>query len=199
MRTTGTRDRLVSIASDLFYRKGFGGTSFEEIVQRSGIQRGNIYHYFKTKDEILEAVVESRLREQRETTKRWSRDSVDPLVRLERIVDMVFGRASDLARFGCPIGTLTSELGKGRGERKALVRDQFDIYRDYAAEQFRTLGFTPARSRELALELLARCQGAAVLTHAYGDRKLLERGIAGVRTWLRDCRAEQSPRRSKAR
>jgi AcrR family transcriptional regulator len=198
-RANETRDRLVSIASDLFHRKGFAGTSFEEIVQSSGVQRGNIYYYFKTKDEILEAVVESRLHEQRETIERWCRETADPLVRLERFVEMVFGRASELAERGCPIGTLTSELGKGSGERKALARGPFDVYRDYAAEQFRALGFGPAASRELALDLLARCQGAAVLTHAYGDKKLLERRIASLRTWLRDCRDERSPRRAKAR
>jgi TetR/AcrR family transcriptional regulator, transcriptional repressor for nem operon len=198
-RANETRDRLISIASDLFHRKGFAGTSFEEIVRSSGVQRGNIYYYFKTKDEILEAVIETRLQEQRQTIARWCREIADPLLRLERFVEMVFGRASELAERGCPIGTLTSELGKGRGERKALARGPFDVYRGWAAEQFRALGFGPAASREHALDLLARCQGAAVLTHAYGDKRLLERQIASTRTWLRGCREERSARRTKSR
>jgi TetR/AcrR family transcriptional regulator, transcriptional repressor for nem operon len=207
-RANETRDRLIAIAGDLFHRKGFAGASFEEIVRASGVQRGNIYYYFKTKDEILEAVLERRLEDVRATIASWEEKIPEPLARLERFVEMVFGRAAELAEHGCPIGTLTSELGKGDGERRARARRLFDAYRDFAAAQLRALGRSPAESRELACELLARCQGAAVLAHAYGDPALLGRRTASVRAWLRELasaprsappRAAKRPARAASR
>ncbi len=50
-----TRQRIVEAANRLFYHKGYNQTSFSDVVEAAGVPRGNIYYYFKTKDEILEA------------------------------------------------------------------------------------------------------------------------------------------------
>ena len=46
------RSRIQSIALDLFDREGFEKVSVEEIAQAAGCSVGNIYHYFKSKDEL---------------------------------------------------------------------------------------------------------------------------------------------------
>lgn len=43
-----------------FYESGFEATSFAEIAKAVGISRGNFYHHFKTKDDILDAVIARR-------------------------------------------------------------------------------------------------------------------------------------------
>jgi len=53
-----TRTALIESAADLFAHKGFNGTSLEEIAQSAGFTRGAIYKNFKSKEEILMAVVE---------------------------------------------------------------------------------------------------------------------------------------------
>ena len=47
------RSRIQSVALDLFDRKGFENVSVEEIAQAAGCSVGNIYHYFKSKDELV--------------------------------------------------------------------------------------------------------------------------------------------------
>ena len=46
------RSRIQSAALDLFDREGFENVSVEEIAQTAGCSVGNIYHYFKSKDEL---------------------------------------------------------------------------------------------------------------------------------------------------
>src|SRR5258708_10902094 len=55
------RSRLVSAAVGLAYRNGFGTTSLADIAREAEVPLGNVYYYFKTKDEIGEAIVELRL------------------------------------------------------------------------------------------------------------------------------------------
>ena len=46
------RSRIQQTAVDLFNREGFENVSVEEIAQAAGCSVGNIYHYFKSKDEL---------------------------------------------------------------------------------------------------------------------------------------------------
>ncbi|MEV4755204.1 TetR/AcrR family transcriptional regulator [Micromonospora sp. NPDC049559] len=64
--TTGnTRDRLVGVALELFTGHGFAGTSLQMIADRLGITKAAVYHHFKTRDEILAAVIEPVFEEAR--------------------------------------------------------------------------------------------------------------------------------------
>ena len=55
------RSQLVSAAVGLAYQNGFGATSLADIAREAKVPLGNVYYYFKTKDEIGEAIVELRL------------------------------------------------------------------------------------------------------------------------------------------
>ena len=57
----GTRDQIVDAADQLFYQQGFEHTSFADIANAVNISRGNFYYHFKTKDDILDAVIDLRL------------------------------------------------------------------------------------------------------------------------------------------
>lgn len=54
---TTTRHQIVEAADRLFYERGFEATSFADIAAVVGLSRGNFYYHFRTKDEILEAVI----------------------------------------------------------------------------------------------------------------------------------------------
>ena len=53
MQAMEMRSRIQSVALDLFDRQGFENVSVEEIAQAAGCSVGNIYHYFKSKDELV--------------------------------------------------------------------------------------------------------------------------------------------------
>lgn len=51
-----TRSGLVRIARQLFAERGYAGTSTEEVVQQAGVTRGALYHHFRDKNDLFEAV-----------------------------------------------------------------------------------------------------------------------------------------------
>lgn len=59
-----TREHILTVASALIAEKGFDKTSMNEIVRASGISKGGIYWHFKSKDEIIFAIVEAMFIEQ---------------------------------------------------------------------------------------------------------------------------------------
>ena len=178
-----TRADIVDCAQQLFYEHGYDGTSFSDIVAASGLVRGNIYHYFKTKDDILKAVVEQHLSDFSALLARWEQESDDPKVRLMAFIDMVTGRKNDLVKYGCPIGTLNTELAKDRRDLQQGARALFDLFRNWLAARFREMGKT-ADADALALHLLGRAQGVAVIAHVYRDAKLLQQETRLLREWV---------------
>src|SRR5687768_3040865 len=61
MHDKSTRQHIIESADQLFYRLGFEHTSFATIADAVQISRGNFYHHFKSKDEILSAVIRHRV------------------------------------------------------------------------------------------------------------------------------------------
>src|ERR1700739_4342480 len=120
------RARLIRTAVKLAYRHGFRETSLADIAEAAKIPVGNVYYYFKTKDEIGEAIVEQRLLEFRTLQKQWNQKG-SPKERLLACIQNTFENRDLLARGGCPVGTLCSELHKEGGplgkKAQALLRD----------------------------------------------------------------------------
>lgn len=178
-----TRADIVNCAKQLFYERGYAGTSFTDIVDTSGLYRGNIYHYFKAKDEILAAVIGQHLADFSALLAEWDKEISDPKQRLLAFAHMIVGRQDELLAFGCPIGTLNTELGKGRRDLQQAARSLFDLFRDWLAGGLAELGHTD-QARSLALHLLGRAQGIAVITHVYQDASLLQNEITQLEAWI---------------
>lgn len=59
--TPSARERILSCASALFYQKGINNVGINEIISCSDIARMTLYHHFKSKDDIVGAVLEQRM------------------------------------------------------------------------------------------------------------------------------------------
>src|SRR5258705_8177875 len=65
LETTDTRTRLIEVAVDLFTRHSFAGTSLQMIADELGFTKAAIYHHFRTREQLLAAVLEPMLDELR--------------------------------------------------------------------------------------------------------------------------------------
>ncbi|MCB1857700.1 MAG: TetR/AcrR family transcriptional regulator [Gammaproteobacteria bacterium] len=180
-----TRQRIVSAANQLFYRKGFNRTSFSDVVQEAKVPRGNIYYYFKSKDEILRAVVKQRLDVTAGMLAEWDRSFKNPVDRLERFVRIMYDSTPALLRSGCPMGSLLTELAKDQPNLKTEVKALFDIFQQWLQQQFRELGYTD-EAYELSQQLLARGQGLIIVAQVYQDPGFLERGTKEINRWIEE-------------
>jgi len=184
-----TRDHIVEAADRLFYRQGYEYTSFSDIADVVRISRGNFYYHFKTKDEILEAVIARRLADREAMLARWESDGKDPAERIRSFINILVANRADIKRYGCPLGTLSSELAKlnhaAQGEAKAL----FTLFRTWLRRQFALLG-RKKDADALAMHLLARSQGVATLANAYCDEKFIRQEVQQLYDWLESCTAQ---------
>ncbi|MFI2426313.1 TetR/AcrR family transcriptional regulator [Streptomyces sp. NPDC018955] len=187
----GTREQIVDAANRLFYQQGFEPTSFAMIAEAVGISRGNFYHHFKTKDEILRAVIEARVASTRKMLAAWTDGSADPLDRVRRFVEIVVVNRGDIESYGCPVGTLTNELAKLGHPSRAHAVGVFELFRAWLREQFEELGFA-AEADDLAMHVLAFSQGVATLSNAFHDGDFVHREVDRINTWLTERLASRS-------
>lgn len=183
MAADATREHIVRAADDLFYRQGFQHTSFADIADAVGISRGNFYYHFKTKDEILAAVVGSRIAERRRMLRQWEAEQDTPAGRIRCYVNIVITNRADIENYGCPVGTLTTELSKlGHGSLESATAI-FTLFRCWLREQFSALGRADDAD-ELAMHVLAVSQGIAVMSHAYHDPEFARREAGRLCAWV---------------
>jgi len=178
----GNRQRIIDAADDLFYRRGYNQTSFQDISDATGIPRGNFYYYFKTKDEILNAVVNSRIVDLTKMLNQCEAKSEDIRERLLEFSNMLEYNSDDVIQSGCPIGSLSSELAKDDAELQEVSRQAFSLLRNWIRQQFTTLGLSNAD--DLAMDLLARIQGITVMACAFNDAEFIRRSHQGIKDWI---------------
>lgn len=183
MATEGTRERIIQAADGLFYRRGFDHTSFAEIADAVKISRGNFYYHFKTKDEILDAVIGLRLSNTRMMLDRWEIAGETPADRIRCFIDMMIANRADIKRYGCPVGTLSTELAKLGHASQGEANGLFTLFRTWLRRQFERLG-RKAEADTLAMHLLARSQGVATLANAFRDESFIRQEVAQMHDWL---------------
>lgn len=176
------RREIVAAANRLFYHRGYNQTSFSDIAQAAWIPRGNFYYYFKTKDEILGAVIDARIESIRTLLAEWDAAESDPRQRLKYFAQMIRDSEKDMLRFGCPMGSLNIELGKAQPVLKAKAKKMFDLFIEWLTQQLAALGVKDAA--RMALQIMGRVQGVAVMTQVYGDRDYLRTQLAELDAWV---------------
>ncbi len=183
---SANRQRIVDAADHLFYSRGYNQTSFSDISDETGIPRGNFYYYFKTKEDILSAVVDARLHDFREMLESCEKASEDAMQRLLAFVKFPLQKQTEVLRYGCPIGSLSSELVKDQNTDVSPQRltAVFDLLKNWIKQQLQQLGQVE-RSDEIAMDLLAKMQGVIILANVYSDAEYLHRGITDVQDWLK--------------
>lgn len=183
MPTSATRDLIVEKADALFYERGFEASSFADIAAAVGISRGNFYHHFKTKDAILDAVISRRIERTRATLEAWQAEGAAPPDRILSFIRLLIANRAKIMAFGCPVGTLCSELAKLDHGAQHRAAEIFELFRIWLARQFTALGL--ARQADAhAMHLLVWSQGVAVLAAALRDEVFVRQEVERIEGWL---------------
>ena len=178
-----TRDRIIDKADQLFYEQGFEHTSFAQIAEALGISRGNFYYHFKTKDEILDAVISYRLGRTSSMLESWEIEGATPVDRIRSFINILVMNRDKIKRYGCPVGTLCTELAKLEHPARSHANELFALFRVWLRRQFEQLGRSDDAD-ELAMHLLAFSQGVATLSSAFQDEKFIHTEVRRLDDWL---------------
>lgn len=178
------RNKIVSTADDLFYRQGFNHTSFADISKAVGISRGNFYYHFKTKDDILAAVIENRKVGITAMLQEWSASIPSSQDRLVKYVDMIVGHQDNIIKYGCPVGSVCSELIKLKNINYNDATEMIALFRDWLVEQFIILGYNAEKSLHLAMHVLTCTQGISLVGQAFEDPGYITREADDLKEWI---------------
>lgn len=178
-----TRERIVEQADVLFYERGYEATSLADIAAPLGLSRGNFYYHFKTKDEMLDAVIDLRLSRTAAMLTAWEAEGDTPLARITCFIRILIRNRVKIMSWGCPVGTLVSELSKLEHIAHARAAELFTLFIDWLAVQFRSAG-VERDAKALATHLMGRSQGVAALAQAFGDEALIEAEVARMTDWV---------------
>jgi len=179
-----SRERLLHAAETTTYHYGFGQAALADIAEEARVPLGNVYYYFKSKNAIGEAVIELRSARFRQLLQEFDQAHADPRERLCAFVQVKIKNREELARHGCPVGTLCTELQKLGTPAAERSRVLFAAALDWMEAQFLAIG-KGQESRSLAIHLLSATQGVSVLAHTFRDPALIDAEAARLQDWLR--------------
>jgi TetR/AcrR family transcriptional repressor of nem operon len=180
-REQGKRERLVDGAREVIHRQGVENTTIADIALAAKVPVGNVYYYFKTKDELVAAAIHGHAQDVHAVLQSLERHRT-PQARLKALVRELISQRELVSAYGCPMGSLCSELDKRTNGLDHTCAELLRLPVDWAAQQFRSMGRRDAR--DLAVALIASYEGIALLTNTFRDPELMSREGRRLERWI---------------
>jgi AcrR family transcriptional regulator len=178
---SGKRERLIYGALQVLHAQGVESTTLADIAAAADVPVGNVYYYFKTKDELVEAVIAAHA-EEIDARLAALEQHRTPKARLKAFIRMLTEQRELVVRAGCPQGSLCSELDKRDDQLSRSCAQLITAPIAWAERQLRAMGRRDAR--ELAVALIASYQGIALLTNTFRDPELMAREGRRLERWI---------------
>lgn len=107
-----TRDRLLQTAFQEIHAHGFQGMRVDEVLRKSGLQKGAFYHHFGSKTELGYAVLEEQVKPLVEAVWLTPLSGIeDPVQGLPQLIDDLGERIpASMREHGCPLNNLAQEM-----------------------------------------------------------------------------------------
>ena len=177
----GKRERLATAAAQVLHQQGVEQTTLADIARAADVPVGNVYYYFKTKNELIEAAIDAHSQNLRAMI--GTLDALPtPQDRLKALLNGWIEQRELTAQYGCPTGTLASELDKRADGLDQAIAKVMQVLIDWAEQQFQAMGRDD--SRELAVALIAAYQGISLLTNTFRAPDLMAAEGRRLERWI---------------
>jgi AcrR family transcriptional regulator len=180
------REELLRVSARLFRQKGFDGTSIRDISSAAGMQSGSPFYHFKTKQDILVAVMEEGLTEGLRKAEEVMALALPPEQRLVRMIRTQIGTILEDGRDFIPaLHYEWRSLSPTNRRRVVALKDRYDALWQRLIDELQHAGHMPGDAHLMRLLIL----GAVNWTGAWyrqGGRLSLDEVAAGAaRLFLR--------------
>lgn len=130
-----TRQKLVDIARQLFAKKGIEGTTMNDIAVASGKGRRTLYTYFKSKEDVYYAVIESELERLSDKLDEVAAKKTSPQ---DKIIELIYTHLSKIKETVVRNGNLRAEFFRNiwmvEKVRKKFDEDEIELFRKVYAD-----------------------------------------------------------------
>ncbi|WP_308167942.1 TetR/AcrR family transcriptional regulator [Catellatospora tritici] len=180
---------MVAAAADLVLARGVGGTSLDDVRAGTLTSKSQLFHYFPGgKTELVLAIAELQLERVLQAQRPYL-DTLDTWAAWDGWRDALLDHYSSQPHWGCPIGTLVSELTGTDPVAAAEVVGHMNRWMDHlraGLRRMRDSGLLRADTDpdRLALAVFATVQGGLLLTHAARSPEPLSAALDAALTVL---------------
>lgn len=183
---SGARDKIVQAAMELFWLKGYNSTSIADLLSRTQLNSGSLYHVFPSKQDVLIGVLEAYRDgiEQMLLEPAWGQ-VLDPI---EKIFALLNGYRSMIVEsdctYGCPIGSLALELHEPDPRVRDLLAENFANWTCAVERCLDAAGNRlPAHTdkRALAQFVLTAMEGGVMQARTHRDVSYFDRAVTQLR------------------
>ncbi|MNO23194.1 Transcriptional regulator AcuR [compost metagenome] len=185
-----TRSRIVAAAAGLMFERGVAGTSVEDVQKEAKVSSSQLYHYFKEKRELVQAVILFQT-EQVLGAQEPLLSHLDSMEALQTWRDAVIQLQVDREyQGGCPIGSLASELADMEPAARTALAAGFLQWEQAISQGLRAMHArgemrADADPDRLALALLTALQGGLLMTQVRKDICALEAVLDAILEHIR--------------
>ncbi|MGP0585682.1 TetR/AcrR family transcriptional regulator [Paenibacillus timonensis] len=185
-----TRSRIVAAAAGLMFERGVAGTSVEDVQKEAKVSSSQLYHYFKEKRDLVQAVILFQT-EQVLGAQEPLLSHLDSMEALQTWRDAVIQLQVDREyQGGCPIGSLASELADMEPAARTALAAGFLQWEQAISQGLRAMHARGEMRAEadpdrLALALLTALQGGLLMTQVRKDICALEAVLDAILEHIR--------------
>ncbi|TIT62752.1 MAG: TetR/AcrR family transcriptional regulator [Mesorhizobium sp.] len=172
---TDTRTRMIEATALLLRRRGYHGTSLNDILTASGAPRGSLYFHFPGgKDQLVIEVTRASVADVTERLGAQLTAEHDPAVAVHHIYQSVARMLEDNEfSLGCPIAPVVLDAPNDVPELEEICRSAFEQWIGLLRQAFVRAGVPERRAHALALLVESSLEGLMVIARATRDRSSL--------------------------
>jgi AcrR family transcriptional regulator len=180
------RDKIIHAAMELFWLKGYNSTSIADLLSRTQLNSGSLYHVFPSKQDVLIGVLEAYRDGIEEMLLEPAWGAVDDPI--EKIFALLAGYRTMIVEtdcvYGCPIGSLALELHEPDPKVRDLLAENFENWTRAVERCIDTAGKRlPKKTdkRALAEFVLTAMEGGVMQSRTHRDVAYFDRAVKQVR------------------
>jgi len=190
-----TKERIKEVSMGLFHAKGYRNTSINDILESSGVKKGNFYFHYHSKDNLVNEVLEKALSNYE--------DEINSNIEHLPVMEQLLGVINAVEQYhikngtskGCCFGNIALELGHDGSEISSFVEGVFKRFET----RFEKLIVKAVNTGELQLKespivlsrmILAAIEGGVLLSKISGDPQPTKDCMGFIKTVIEERRVK---------
>lgn len=192
-RTSDAREKLVEVASNLMWKRGYIDVGVNELCKKAGVKPGSFYYFFPSKAELAIEALEANWQRARRKVLDPAARAENPLDRLSLFVELIERVQAETQEqegcvYGCPFANLAGELDAIDDSIRVKLDEIFtryyayfeDILQDAQDQGLAQIDDIPRKARSL----FALVEGIQVLAQTHNDASLITQLTPDVRALI---------------
>lgn len=178
-----SKEEIIRLSLDVFHRQGYHSTSMSDLARACGLQKGSFYHYFASKEELMQAVLLA--------VRGYYRKRIFSIIENieipvnERLTQVWEAQKSSLSQLngGCLFGNMALETANVTADFREQLRAFFGDWQS-SLSQLLSEKYPAEQAQAIARRAIMMMEGAAMLARLYEDDDYLEQAFDYLKSYL---------------